>query len=65
MAQVDGQVVGILIMRDEQVGAVYTSSSSDEPDGVGGCFWSCINKCFIENVLLSKHFFTAQLQTLS
>lgn len=50
VAQVDGQVVGILIMRDEQVGTVYTSSSSDEPDRVGGCFWFDVNKCIIENV---------------
>ncbi len=38
VAQVHSQVVGMLIIRDEQVGAVYQSLSADEPESVGGCF---------------------------
>ena len=32
VAQVDSQVVGVLIIRDEQVGAVFSSLSSDQPE---------------------------------
>lgn len=35
VAQVQSQVVGILIIRDEQVVAVHSTLSSDEPESVG------------------------------
>lgn len=39
VAKVHSQVVGILIIRDEQVGAVYNPLSSGEAESVVGCFW--------------------------
>lgn len=35
VAQVQCQVVGIVIIRDEQVGAVYDSVSSDQSESTG------------------------------